>query len=50
MIDPDDDKAWETTLKHACFNAAKRKLLWMQKGGDKGIEIDEIKVTEVGTD
>jgi hypothetical protein len=22
------------------FNAGKRKLLWMQNGGEKGIEID----------
>ena len=41
-----DGKAWTRTLKHACFNENKRKLLWMQKGGDKGIEIDDIKVTE----
>jgi arylsulfatase A-like enzyme len=41
-----DGKAWNKTLKHACFNQTKRQLLWMQKGGDKGIEIDDIKVTE----
>ena len=41
-----DGKAWNKTLKHACFNEVKRKLLWMQKGGGKGIEIDDIKVTE----
>ena len=41
-----DGKAWNKTLKHACFNQTKRKLLWMQKGGDKGLEIDDIKVTE----
>ena len=41
-----DGEQWSTTTKHACFNATKRKLLWMQKGGEKGIEIDDIKVTE----
>ncbi len=41
-----DGEAWSTTTKDSCFNAAKRKLLWMQKGGEKGIEIDDIKVTE----
>ena len=41
-----DGEKWSKSLKHACFNATKRKLLWMQKGGDKGIEIDDIKVTE----
>jgi len=41
-----DGKAWGKTVKHACFSAAKRKLLWMQKGGEKGIEIDDVKVKE----
>ncbi len=41
-----DGETWSTLTKHACFNATKRKLLWMQKGGEKGIEIDDIKVTE----
>ena len=41
-----DGKTWSETLKHSCFNATKRKLLWMQKSGDKGIEIDDIQVTE----
>jgi arylsulfatase A-like enzyme len=40
-----DGEQWSTTLKQACFNATKRKLLWMQKGGEKGIEIDDVKVT-----
>ena len=44
-----DGKAWTRTLKHACFDETKRKLLWMQKGGKKGIEIDDIKVTESAT-
>ncbi len=42
-----DGKTWSKTLKHSCFNAAKRKLLWMQNGGEKGIEIDDILVSEV---
>ena len=41
-----DGDQWVKSLKHACFSETKRKLLWMQKGGDKGIEIDDIKVTE----
>ena len=41
-----DDKSYRKTLRHACFNAAKRRLLWMQKGGDSGIEIDDIRVHE----
>lgn len=44
-----DGKNWTRTLKHACFDETKRKLLWMQKGGEKGIEIDDIKVTESAT-
>lgn len=40
-----DDATWKKTLKRSDFNAAKRKLLWMQNGGDKGIEIDDIHVT-----
>ena len=41
-----DGETWSKTVIEDCFNAAKRKLLWMQKGGDKGIEIDDIKVTQ----
>ncbi|HIF01439.1 MAG: hypothetical protein ABGZ23_31285 [Fuerstiella sp.] len=41
-----DGKAWQKTLKHSCFNATKRKLLWMQNGGEKGIEIDDIHVSQ----
>jgi hypothetical protein len=40
-----DGKTWSKTLKRANFNAAKRKLLWMQNGGEAGIELDDIKVT-----
>ena len=39
-----DGKTWSKTLKRANFNAAKRKLLWMQNGGEAGIELDEIQV------
>jgi hypothetical protein len=37
-----DGKRWVKTLSRPCFNAAKRKLLWMQNGGEKGIELDDI--------
>jgi hypothetical protein len=40
-----DGKTWSKTLKRANFNAAKRKLLWMQNGGSEGIELDDIRVT-----
>jgi hypothetical protein len=40
-----DGKMWSKTLQHACFDTKKRKLLWMQKGGDQGIEIDDLKIT-----
>lgn len=39
-----DGKVWAKTLGRPCFNAAKRKLLWMQNGGEKGIELDDILV------
>lgn len=40
-----DGKLWSKTLERPCFNAAKRKLLWMQNGGEQGIELDDIHVT-----
>jgi hypothetical protein len=40
-----DGTTWAKTLKRANFNAAKRKLLWMQNGGNQGIELDDIHVT-----
>lgn len=43
-----DGKSWIKTLKHSCFNATKRKLLWMQNGGEKGIEIDDIVIRDLG--
>ena len=39
-----DDKAWSNSLVRPNFNAGKRKLLWMQNGSEKGIEIDDIRV------
>lgn len=39
-----DGKRWTKALRRPCFNAAKRKLLWMQNGGEKGIELDDIVV------
>lgn len=39
-----DGNAWTKTLSRPCFNETKRKLLWMQNGGEKGIEIDDIRI------
>jgi hypothetical protein len=39
-----DGTSWKQTLSRPCFNAAKRKLLWMQNGGKEGIELDDIHV------
>jgi hypothetical protein len=39
-----DGKVWTKTLSRPCFNDSKRKLLWMQNGGEKGIELDDIRV------
>jgi len=39
-----DTPAWTKTLSRPCFNDAKRKLLWMQNGGQQGIELDDIRV------
>jgi len=38
------DQLWSQTLSRSGFKAAKRKLLWMQNGGQAGIELDDIKV------
>jgi len=43
-----DGKVWTQTLVRANFNAGKRKLLWMQNGGEAGIELDDIRVTDTG--
>ena len=39
-----DNETWTSTLKRPGFNAAKRKLLWMQNGGSRGIILDDIQV------
>lgn len=39
-----DENVWVKTLNRPCFDAVKRKLLWMQQGGEKGIEIDDVVV------
>ncbi len=39
-----DDTKWTRTLARANFNAAKRKLLWMQNGGTLGLELDDLRV------
>lgn len=38
------DGLWRKTLVRPCFDDVKRKLLWMQRGGEQGIEIDDIVV------
>lgn len=43
-----DAKTWTKTLDRPSFNAAKRKLLWMQNGGEQGIELDDIRVVLAG--
>jgi hypothetical protein len=43
-----DGMLWAQTLVRANFNAGKRKLLWMQNGGEAGIELDDIRVTDTG--
>lgn len=40
-----DGQTWSKTLTRPNFNAAKRKLLWMQNGGEAGVELDDIQVT-----
>ncbi len=42
-----DAGGWQHRLEHPCFDAAKRKLLWMQNGGAAGIELDDIRVASV---
>lgn len=38
------DEGWSKTLVRPCFDGVKRKLLWMQRGGELGVEIDDIVV------
>lgn len=39
-----DGDRWKTELKRDGFDKEKRKLLWMQNGGEAGIELDDIEV------
>jgi hypothetical protein len=39
-----DTQTWNKKLTRSNFNAEKHKLLWMQNGGEKGIELDDIQV------
>lgn len=41
-VDMSVDGKWKRTLKRPNFDATKRKLNWMQNGGEKGIEIDDV--------
>ena len=43
-VDMSVDGKWKHTLKRPNFDATKRKLLWMQNGGEKGIDIDDVVV------
>jgi hypothetical protein len=43
-VDMSVDGKWRHQLKRLNFDATKRKLLWMQNGGEKGIEIDDVVV------
>ena len=43
-VDMSVEGKWKHTLKRPNFDATKRKLLWMQNGGEKGIEIDDVVV------
>ncbi|TSA30951.1 MAG: hypothetical protein D4R66_08130 [Opitutales bacterium] len=44
-VDMSVDGKWKHSLKRQNFDAPKRKLLWMQNGGEKGIEIDDVVIT-----
>lgn len=44
-----DGQTWSKTLTWPNFNADKEKLLWMQNGGEAGIELDDIAVTPAGS-
>lgn len=44
-----DGGAWRKTVEDSGFAVTKRKLLWMLKGGEKGIEIDDIRIREVSS-
>lgn len=42
-----DGDRWQKTLRRPGFAPAKKKLLWMQNGGEAGIELDDITVKPV---
>lgn len=44
-VDLSVDGKWARTLQRTNFDATKRKLLWMQAGGEAGIEIDDVVIT-----
>ena len=44
-VDMSVEGVWSRRLTRANFDATKRKLLWMQAGGEAGIEIDDVIVT-----
>ncbi len=44
-VDMAVDTVWVRQLKRPNFDAIKRKLLWMQNGGEQGIEIDDVVVS-----
>ena len=44
-VDMAVDTVWARQLKRPNFDATKRKLLWMQNGGEEGIEIDDVVVS-----
>ena len=39
-----DGATWSKTLRRPSFNVGKRKLLWMQNGGQAGMELDDLRV------
>jgi hypothetical protein len=39
-----DGDRWQKSLRRPGFATAKKKLLWMQQGGEQGIELDDITV------
>lgn len=42
-----DGQLYVDALKRPGFTGQKRKLLWMQNGGEKGIELDDLRVSAV---
>jgi len=44
-----DGKLHAEALKRPGFKGAKHKLLWMQNGGEKGMELDDLRVSPLQT-